>query len=42
MSKELKEFIKKVAARDCWCDNEFFTAEDYAGENIDEAYKGGY
>jgi hypothetical protein len=41
MNEDMKTMLEKIAARDCWCDDEEFMADDYAGGNIDDAYNGG-
>lgn len=41
MNEEMKEMLEKLAARTCWCDDDEFMADDYAGGNIDDAYYGG-
>ena len=33
--------MKKLAERECWCDDEEFNPRDYSGGNFDDAYYGG-
>ena len=42
MNAELIAELKKIAKRKCWCDEEYFIPDDYAGGNMDDAYAGGY
>lgn len=41
MDAKMREKLEKLAARKCWCDNDGFMVDDYAGGNIDDAYDGG-
>lgn len=41
MNEKLKTELEKLAKRKCWCDDEDFMIDDYAGGNIDDAYYGG-
>jgi hypothetical protein len=41
MNEEMKTKLKKLAARECWSDDDDFIADDYASGNIDDAYYGG-
>ncbi len=39
---EVKVMLEELAKRKCWCDNDDFSADDYSGDNFDDAYSGGY
>lgn len=41
ISEEFVEELKKLAARDCWCDGDDFSPCAYSGGNYDDAYYGG-
>jgi hypothetical protein len=41
MNEEMKAMLEKLAARKCWCDDDEFMVDDYAGGNMDDAYSGG-
>ena len=41
MNEEMKEFLSKIAARECWDDDGDFNPCDYSGGNFDDAYYGG-
>ena len=41
MKPEMIARLRDLAKRKCWCDNEEFIAEDWAGGNFDDAYSGG-
>ena len=38
---EVKNMLTKLAERECWCDDNDFMIDDYAGGNVDDAYYGG-
>jgi hypothetical protein len=42
LSTETIEKLKKLAASECWDDDEDLMINDYAGGNVDDAYYGGY
>jgi hypothetical protein len=37
----MKEMLEQLAKRQCWCDDEDFCVDDYAGGNINDAYENG-
>lgn len=41
MNAKLKAKLEKLAARQCWSDDEEAMTDDFAGGNIDDAYFGG-
>lgn len=41
ISEEFVTKLKKMAERECWCDDEEFNPCDYSGGNFDDAYYGG-
>ena len=41
MNAEMKMMLEELAAQTCWCDDEDFVVDDYAGGNVDDAYSGG-
>jgi len=41
ISEEFVAKLKKLAGRECWCDDMNFSAFDYCGGNFDDAYYGG-
>ena len=41
ISPDLWGRILKAAKRECWTDNEDFSAYEYCGGNYDDAYQGG-
>lgn len=42
MSDELIAKLKKLTERKCWCDDLDSGVFEYSGENIDDAYSGGW
>jgi hypothetical protein len=42
ISEQLREKLKKLASRECWCDDIEAIINDFAGGNIDDAYSGGF
>ena len=41
MNAELKAKLEKLAARNCWSDDDTMNTYDYSGGNYDDAYYGG-
>ena len=41
MTTKLRAKLVDLAKKKCWCDDEDFMVDDYAGGNIDDAYSGG-
>ena len=41
MNKRMKRMLEVLAYRKCWCDDEVFTVDHYAG-NLDDAYNCGF
>ncbi len=42
VSEQLRGKLKKLASRECWCDDTEVIVNDCAGGNIDDAYSGGF
>lgn len=38
---KLMDYIREVAERDCWSDEDNFCAYEYSGGNFGDAYEGG-
>ncbi len=41
ISEEFVVKLKRLAERECWCDDKGFCSSDYCGGNFDDAYYGG-